>query len=85
MSPYAWLLIYLVCPALAGRHAATCGLRPSASGHPQVMIGLIVTLLIIWAVLAVLGLAVKGLFWLFVIGLILFVATGIVGWVRRRT
>jgi hypothetical protein len=49
------------------------------------MIGLIVTLLIIWAVVAVLGLAVKGLFWLFVIGLILFVATGTIGFVRRRT
>jgi hypothetical protein len=57
----------------------------SASGHLPHMIGLIVTLLIIWAVLAVLGLAIKGLFWLFVIGLILFVATGIIGWVRRRT
>lgn len=60
-------------------------MRPPVSGHPEVMIGLIVILLIVWAVLAVLGLAVKGLFWLFVIGLILFVATGIVGWVRRRT
>ena len=49
------------------------------------MLGLILVLLLIWLVLAVLGLAVKGLFWLFIIGLILFVATGIFGWVRRRT
>ena len=49
------------------------------------MLGLILVLLLIWLVLAVLGLAVKGLFWLFVIGLILFVATGIFGWMRRRT
>jgi hypothetical protein len=49
------------------------------------MVGLIVTLLIIWAILAVLGLAIKGLFWLFIIGLILFVATGVIGWVRRST
>jgi len=49
------------------------------------MLGLILLLLIIWLVLAVLGLVVKGLFWLFIIGLILFVATGIFGWVRRRT
>ena len=49
------------------------------------MVGLIVTLLIIWAILAVLGLAIKGLFWLFIIGLILFVATGVIGWVRRAT
>jgi len=49
------------------------------------MVGLLVALLIIWAVLAVLGIVVKGLFWLFIIALILFVATGVWGWVRRRT
>ena len=49
------------------------------------MLGLVVTLLVIWLVLAILGLAVKGLFWLFVVGLILFVATGLFGWVRHRS
>jgi hypothetical protein len=48
------------------------------------MIGLIVTLLVIWVVLAVLGLVVKGLFWLFVVGLILFFGTALLGWLRRR-
>jgi hypothetical protein len=61
------------------------GLPRSATGHLPVMVGLIVTLLIIWAILAVLGLAIKGLFWLFIIGLVLFIATGVMGWVRRRT
>jgi hypothetical protein len=46
--------------------------------------GIIVGLLVIWLILAVLGLALKGLFWLFVIGLVLFIATGIVGFIRRR-
>jgi hypothetical protein len=46
--------------------------------------GLIVALLVIWLILVVLGLVIKGLFWLFVIGAILFVATGIMGWFRRR-
>ncbi len=49
------------------------------------MLGLIVILLLIWVVLAVLGIVVKGLFWLFIIGLILFLATGLFGWLRRRT
>ncbi len=49
------------------------------------MLGLILTLLVIWLILAVLGIVIKGLFWLFIVGLILFVATGIFGWVRRRT
>ncbi|MFB9236063.1 hypothetical protein ACFFWC_10970 [Plantactinospora siamensis] len=48
------------------------------------MIALIVALLVVWLVLAVVGLVVHGLFWLFVIGAILFVVTGIIGWVRRR-
>ena len=42
-------------------------------------------LLVVWLILAVLGLALKGLFWLFIIGLVLFIATGIVGFIRRRT
>jgi hypothetical protein len=46
---------------------------------------LIIALLVVWLILAVLGLVLKGLFWLFVIGAILFVVTGIMGFVRRRT
>ncbi len=48
------------------------------------MIALIIGLLVLWLILVVLGLVVKSLFWLFVVGLILFLATGVVGWVRRR-
>ena len=46
--------------------------------------GLIITLLIIWLVLSILGFAVKGLLWLAVIGLVLFVATAAWGWVKRK-
>ncbi|WP_203935637.1 hypothetical protein [Planosporangium mesophilum] len=46
---------------------------------------MIVTLLVIWLILAVLGLVLKGLFWLTVIGAILFVGTAVMGFVRRRT
>ena len=49
------------------------------------MLGLIALLLIVWLVLAVLGFVVKGLFWLAIIGIILFLITGIVGLVRRNT
>ncbi|MEU3454631.1 hypothetical protein ABZ671_13635 [Micromonospora sp. NPDC006766] len=48
------------------------------------MIALIVALLLVWLALVIIGLVVKGLFWLFVIGAILFVVTAIIGWVRRR-
>jgi hypothetical protein len=48
------------------------------------MLILLIVLLVIWAVLAVVGFAIKGLLWLAVIGIILFIATVIIGLVRRR-
>jgi hypothetical protein len=47
------------------------------------MIGFILLLLVIWLVLAILGFVIKGLFWLAVIGIVLFVVTAIVGYIRR--
>ncbi len=47
--------------------------------------GLIIGLLVIWLVLSIVGFAVKGLVWLAIIGLILFVATGVWGWVKRKS
>jgi len=48
------------------------------------MLTLVIVLLALWLVLSVVGFAVKGLLWLAVIGLILFVATAVIGFVRRR-
>jgi hypothetical protein len=56
----------------------------AAYGYAARMVALIVALLLVWLAVLVVGLVVKGLFWLFVVGAILFVATAIVGWVRRR-
>jgi hypothetical protein len=47
------------------------------------MLGLIVFLLVAWLVLMVVGAVVHGLFWLLVVGAVLFVATSAVGWARR--
>ena len=47
------------------------------------MIGLIIFLLVLWLALSILGFVVKGLIWLAVIGLVLFVITAIVGYFRR--
>lgn len=49
------------------------------------MAGIVVTLLIIWLVLAVLGAVLEGLFWLTVVAIILMVATGIYAWMKRKT
>ena len=47
--------------------------------------GLIITLRLIWLVLSILGFVIKGLLWLAFIGLILFAATAVWGWLKRRT
>jgi hypothetical protein len=48
------------------------------------VLGFLALLLVIWLGLVVIGAVVKGLFWLAVIGVVLFLATAACGWVRRR-
>jgi hypothetical protein len=49
------------------------------------MLGLIALLLIIWVLFIILGFVIKGLLWLALIGVVLFLATGAWGWLKRRT
>jgi hypothetical protein len=44
--------------------------------------GLILTLLVVWIILSVLGFVIKGLFWLAIIGVVLFLATIVYGFVK---
>ena len=46
--------------------------------------GLIIGLLVLWLVLAVLGFVIKSLFWLAIVGIVLFIATGVWGAMRQR-
>jgi hypothetical protein len=48
------------------------------------MLVLIGLLLVVWLVCVVLGVVIHGLFWLLIIGAILFVATVAVGFVKRE-
>jgi hypothetical protein len=48
------------------------------------MLALVGVLLVVWVVLAVLGFVIKGLVWLAIVGIVLFVATAAFGWVRRK-
>ncbi|CCG04507.1 hypothetical protein [Blastococcus saxobsidens] len=41
-------------------------------------------LLVVWLALAVIGAVVEGLFWLLMIGLVLFLATAAFGWTKRN-
>ena len=45
---------------------------------------LVVVLLVLWLVTAVIGFAFKGLVWLAIIGIVLFVGTVVIGFVRRN-
>jgi hypothetical protein len=49
------------------------------------VLGFLALLLVIWIALIVVGAVIKGLFWLIVVGVVLFVSTSLVGFVRRRT
>jgi hypothetical protein len=49
------------------------------------VLGFIALLLVVWVALIVVGAVIKGLFWLAVVGLLLFLGTAALGWVRRRT
>ncbi len=49
------------------------------------MLGFIALLLVVWLAVIVIGAVVEGLFWLIVVGALLFVATAAFGWVKRNT
>ncbi len=49
------------------------------------MLILVIVLLAVWLILAIVGFAIKGLVWLAIIAIVLFVATAIIGAVRRRS
>ncbi|MGH3785891.1 MAG: hypothetical protein ACRDRG_04925 [Pseudonocardiaceae bacterium] len=57
---------------------------PGSPSKGGVVVGLIVTLLVLWLVLTVLGFVIKSLFWLAIVGLILFAATSLWAAVRGR-
>ena len=48
------------------------------------MLALLGFLLVVWLACIVVGAVVKGLFWLVIIGAVLFVATSVIGWVKRK-
>lgn len=47
------------------------------------MLTLVIVLVVIWIVLAIVGFAIKGLLWLGIIGVVLALATIVIGFVRR--
>jgi len=48
-------------------------------------LALIGILLVVWLVLAILGFVIKGLFWLAVVGIVLFLGTAAYGAIKHRS
>ena len=49
------------------------------------MLRLLGFLLVVWLVVTVVGAVLEGLFWLAVVGLLLFAGTAVLGWSKRDT
>ncbi len=49
------------------------------------MLALIGILLVVWLVLTILGAVIEGLFWLAIIGVVLFLATAAYGFIKRKS
>ncbi|MGO4535065.1 hypothetical protein [Leifsonia sp. 2MCAF36] len=47
------------------------------------MLILVIVLVVLWVILAIVGFAIKGLLWLGFIGIVLVIATLIIGFIRR--
>ena len=48
------------------------------------MLGFLGLLLVVWVIFIILGALIKGLFWLVIVGVLLFLATAAYGWVKRE-
>ena len=59
--------------------------RGLALAYPEVMWTLIVILLVVWAILSIMGFVFEGLFWLGIIGIVLFAGTLLIGLIRQRS
>ncbi len=49
------------------------------------MAGFVIFLLVVWFILSIAGFVLKGFLWLALIGIALFVATAVWGWIKRKT
>jgi hypothetical protein len=49
------------------------------------MLILVIVLLVVWAIVAIVGFSLHGLIWIGIVGIVLFVGTGLIGLVRRSS
>ena len=49
------------------------------------ILGLVLLLLAIWLIVTIIGFVFHAVFWLAIVGIILFIVTAVVGWIRRNS
>ena len=74
----------LTAPHARRRRPAAARLGSAARTPGGPVLGFLALLLVIWIVLIVVGAIVHGLFWLIIIGVVLFLATSAFGVLRGR-
>lgn len=78
-------LIYVRKPAERRTRMAGLSQGKLMKESAMVFVAIIAVLLIAWLAIAVLGALLKGLFWLAIIGGILFVATAVYGAIKNKS
>ncbi len=76
-----------VAGVLRHQHEPTILGRAAPTGPRQevlTLLAFLAVLLLIWLAFMVLGAVIKGLFWLIIVGAVLFVATAAYGWVKQK-
>jgi len=58
--------------------------RPGPPQEVLTLLAFLAVLLLIWLAFMVLGAVIKGLFWLVIVGAVLFVATAAYGWIKQK-
>jgi hypothetical protein len=47
------------------------------------MLTLVIVLLVVWAIVSIVGFALHGLLWIGIVGIVLFIGTGLIALIRR--
>ena len=74
----------VACGSVPDFYLEDCSIARPCAPYPWIMWTLIIVLLVVWAILAIVGVVFEGLVWLAVIGAVLFVGTLIIGIIRQR-
>jgi NADH:ubiquinone oxidoreductase subunit 3 (subunit A) len=70
-------------PLWLGEAGSRANWHRNNQGYVDRMLILVIVLVVLWIILAIVGFAIKGLLWLGLIGIVLIIATLVIGFIRR--